>query len=113
MEVMEKKKRDEFINKIPEEMRKKSISVIMLTIMTSMLKMYRSMMCYLVQQVSGDGQLNMVTKYINHKRNFKFETFFYDLNTKNKHICSSTMIGWQCTTADCQEIILGENRFDD
>ena len=50
---MEKKKRDEFINKIPEEMRKKSKSVIMLTIMTSMLKMYRSMMCYLKAGIWG------------------------------------------------------------
>ena len=58
----------------------------MLTIMTSMLKMYRSMMCYLVQQVSGDGQLNMVTKYISHKRNFKFETFFYDKYQKQTHL---------------------------
>lgn len=24
----------------------------------------------------------------------------------NKHKCSSTMMGWQCTTADCQEIIV-------
>lgn len=54
MDAIEKKKRDDAINKYSEKMRKKSIET-MLTIMNLMLKMFQSMIYLVVLQVLEDG----------------------------------------------------------